>query len=212
MPISLDLNHREQLGTLEELWTIVTPHVHHFEIVILSLEQLNGLAQLLLPSDQAVDQAALTAQSTDDACTDVMGALQLMWGCSRVSLCRKVRSSEGVQRRWSLLTMLDGRGGHTAHSTAALPVWHVPKDECGGGSAWAAGFIHAMHVDPARGGSAEAVGVADATRRALRRADLLSALCQESEGDFSTVTASELAEAEARFDGVDARLPGTQAK
>ena len=36
-----------------------------------------------------------------------------------------------------------------SHSTAALPTWHVPKDDLGGGSAWAAGMIHALHYQPA---------------------------------------------------------------
>ena len=32
IPISVDLNHRPQLGTLEELWRIVTPHLPHLEL------------------------------------------------------------------------------------------------------------------------------------------------------------------------------------
>ena len=82
-----------------------------------------------------------------------------------------------------------------------LPVWHKPKDECGGGSAWAAGFIHAFNFS-----STPLVG-----SNQLRRADLLAALCQESAGDFSRVTAAELAAAEASFAGKEARLPGAGA-
>ena len=85
------------------------------------------------------------------------------------------------------------------YSTQEIPVWHVPKDDLGGGSAWAAGMMHALHFQPV---------AADAHLAALRRADLLSALCQETAGDFSAVTLPELEAAEARFSGVAARLPG----
>ena len=96
-----------------------------------------------------------------------MAELQRQWRCKRVALCRKRRDASGVQRRWSLMTEMAAETIAT-HTTYALPVWHVPKDECGGGSAWAAGFIHALHVSAV-------VSPAEV----LRRADLLSALCQE---------------------------------
>eukprot|EP00965_Chrysotila_dentata_P140219 4635825-Pleurochrysis_carterae.AAC.2 len=43
---SLDLNHRAQLGTLAELWEIVAPHASYFEVIVLSVGQLIGLAEL----------------------------------------------------------------------------------------------------------------------------------------------------------------------
>ena len=62
--------------------------------------------------------------------------------------------------------------------------WHIPKEETGGGSAWASGFIYDLldnstdtYADPR---------TAD-LRNTLRSADVLSALCQESVGDHSTV-------------------------
>ncbi|CAE7302995.1 kdgK, partial [Symbiodinium pilosum] len=48
VPISLDLNHRAQLGTLRELWDIVSPFCHLLEVLILSVDQLCGLAEILL--------------------------------------------------------------------------------------------------------------------------------------------------------------------
>ena len=107
-----------------------------------------------------------------------------------LALCRKTRDAAGVQRRWSLFVTEKAK-----FSTYDTPVWHRPKDECGGGSAWAAGFIHAFHFS-----STPLVG-----SNQLRRADLLAALCQESAGDFSRVTAAELAAAEASFADKEAR-------
>ena len=64
------------------------------------------------------------------------------------------------------------------------PVWHIPKEETGGGSAWASGFIYGL-LDS----STERYADPRSTdlRHVLRSADVLSALCQESVGDHSTV-------------------------
>ena len=82
------------------------------------------------------------------------------------------------------------------HSTHDLPIFHTVREELGGGSAFAAGMISALHFQPLA-----AVGAA------LRRADLLAALCQQSAGDFSTVSAAELQAAEQSFGGRSAVLP-----
>eukprot|EP00933_Yihiella_yeosuensis_P037690 TRINITY_DN31680_c0_g1_i1.p1 TRINITY_DN31680_c0_g1~~TRINITY_DN31680_c0_g1_i1.p1 ORF type:complete len:612 (-),score=93.05 TRINITY_DN31680_c0_g1_i1:78-1709(-) len=198
IPLSLDLNHRKQLGSLEELWAIVSPHVQHFELVILSLEQLNGLAAFQLVGRHV--QSSVDDKCGDETVLDMMRALQSLWHCKRIALCRKTRDSAGVQRRWSLLTCLEPSGTISFHSTGSIPVWHVPKDECGGGSAWAAGLIHALCICPA----------SEEVKDALRRADLLSALCQETEGDFSSVTSGEFHAALQRFAGKEASLPGTE--
>jgi hypothetical protein len=56
------------------------------------------------------------------------------------------------------------------HTTTSTPVWHSPKDELGGGSAWSAGLIHyALHNRSNM--KTEANGAA-----ALRSADMLAAL------------------------------------
>lgn len=198
VPTSLDFNHRKQLGTLEELWAIVGPHADKFEAIILSVEQLHGLAALLLPGATE----PLAADADDGPFLSRMESLRALWRCKRVCVCRKVRDAAGVQKRWSLKV----EAGAEPESTAATPVYHVPKDECGGGSAWAAGLIRALHFDR-EGGSASSRG------RLLRRADLLSALCQETAGDFSAVTGAELRAAEAKYidGGAECRLPGAEA-
>jgi 2-keto-3-deoxy-6-phosphogluconate aldolase/sugar/nucleoside kinase (ribokinase family) len=206
IPISLDLNHRKQLGTLVELWAMVEPHLKCFELVILSLDQLVGLAEL-----HNVDATALGAggkDPSDEQCLRVMRELRAKTPLSdskRVTLCRKTRRPDGVQRRWSL--MVDASGA--TFSTHDLPIWHAPRDECGGGSAWAAGMIHALHIgwgdEQASTGDGHGLGLAP--ELAMRRADLLAAMCQESRGDFSRVTGAELRRTEDQFRGKEAWLP-----
>lgn len=157
------------------------------------MDQLIGLAALEIgPLSHE-----LTSDSDDALCFGLMRQLQEKWKCKRIVVCRKTRDSGGLQCRWSLLTEMKHDSNVIVEcSTRALPVLHIPKDECGGGSAWAAGLIHALHVAPI------------STLSALRRADLLSALCQETVGDFSRVSGDELRAAEQRFADVEARLLG----
>ena len=168
IPISLDLNHRKQLGTLQELWTIVESVCEGLDLLILSVEQLHGLTKLLLGTSLADDE---------DEYMSVLSRLQAKTKFKRVALCRKIRYSTGVQRRWSLLV-----DAHTQNKSK--PIYHIPKDECGGGSAWAAGMIYSL---------LEQLPITDA----LRRADLVAALCQTSAGDFSQRTGEDLRTLEA---------------
>ncbi len=134
------------------------------DLLILSVEQLHGLAKLLL--------GTTLTDADEDAYLSVMSRLQAKTKFKRVALCRKTRYSTGVQRRWSLLV-----DAHTQNKSN--PIYHIPKDECGGGSAWAAGMIYSL---------LEQLPITDA----LRRADLVAALCQTSAGDFSQATGEDL--------------------
>jgi len=187
IPVSLDLNHRKQLGTLEELWAVVSPYCARFEVIVLSEEQLVGLCHI---HELTVVQGA----ETDELYLDLMSKLQELWRCRRVALCRKARDSGSQQRRWSLLTVLDEELTISRLSTASLPVVSQPKEDIGGGSAWMAGFLHGIYFEPV------------AEQEALRRADLLASLCQESKGDFSTVTRAQLLASEEAWLGQVAAL------
>jgi hypothetical protein len=96
------------------------------------------------------------------------------------------------------------------HTTYNTPVYHKPKDECGGGSAWAAGIIDRVY----QAGWANAVPTGDGTTdifdgemvQAIRRADLLAAMCQESVGDHSQVVRAELAGVENDHVGAEINL------
>ena len=149
LPVSLDLNHRPQLGTLEELWEIVKVFCEALELLILSYDQLQGLALLLFGSQ---------VEDSDGCYLSMMARLRDFMGCRRLALCRKTRHG-GVQSRWSL--WVDASG-----AVASEPLRHVVRDECGGGSAWAAGVIAALREQKA-------------PREAMKRGDLLAALCQE---------------------------------
>ncbi|KAK3247371.1 hypothetical protein CYMTET_43125 [Cymbomonas tetramitiformis] len=81
-----------------------------------------------------------------------------------------------------------------------MPVLHRTKDECGGGSAWLAWMLHGLaQWRPCNG-----------LEGALRRADLLAALCQETRGDFSQVNALQLERAEVAWEGKPALLSATE--
>jgi 2-dehydro-3-deoxygluconokinase len=126
IPISLDLNHRKQLGTLSELWAMVDVHVANLELIILSIDQLVGLAALLSLT------VSIGFDSGDAACLTAMAALHRLWRCKRVALCRKVRDASGKQRRWSLLSAAKTDASGTTHfldlSTSDTPVLrpHAP--------------------------------------------------------------------------------------
>ena len=117
----------------------------------------------------------------------------------RVACCFKTREASdaggavGTQTRWSVVARPARGGGVVVDSTAGAPVRHVPKDECGGGSAWSAGAIDAMLLDGADGANDDDDARAAARLRALaRRGDTLAALCQEAVGDHSTATRGAL--------------------
>ena len=66
-------------------------------------------------------------------------SLRERWGLKRLVVCFKTRDAAGLQRRWSALADVAG-----VHTTLAIPVFHTPKDECGGGSAWATASSHSV--------------------------------------------------------------------
>jgi len=181
IPISMDFNHRPGLGPLPRLWDFTKPHLKQIKVIILSHDSLNGLA-------------GLEGIQVKENWRDTLSDLQKKFDGPALALCSKSRSQDNVQDRFSVI--FDGK---TLTSSEASPVVHQPRDELGGGSAWAAGFIDA---------SMEALEkketVNEATR--LRRADLLAALCQETIGDHSIVPRKLLSAIEAKFKGARAPL------
>ena len=94
VPISLDLNHRPQLGTLEELWSIVEPLLPHIRVLVLSVASVRGLSKIF----GLTDCSDLTLLRKIHA--KLMGPV--------VACCFKSRSKSGVQTRWSAI--IDGHG------------------------------------------------------------------------------------------------------
>jgi len=187
VPVSMDLNHRKLLGPLNALWKITTPFLSKMKILILSLDSLRGIGQL-----EGFQLPAENTPEDDQSWITLMTNIQRKYGGARVACCFKTRDSTGLQRRWSVIV-----DSQVTISTYDYPVFHRPKDELGGGSAWAAGYLDMM-FDKGE----------DITHlvSAARRADLLAALCQETPGDHSLVTRSQLTEAEATFVGKPAQI------
>ena len=174
--LSLDLNHRPALGTLLELWSVAGEYISKgaFRFVILSRASVVGLARILGVADGVTEAALLddvhVCMATLRALRDRIGA-----ACSPLCCCLKRRDwSTGVQTRWSVMVGSEGDVSSIDNITT-----HVPKDECGGGSAWAAGMIDSFLS-----------GITGA--KALRRADSLAALCQNVVGDHSDASRADL--------------------
>ena len=176
---SVDLNHRPQLGSLSELMECMRPHLKYLEVLVVSVDSLKGLATL--------EGVSVSAQAGGESeSVDMMKAVRSKLGVKRLACCfKKVLDSSGLQRRWSVVC--DETGG--VHSTHDLPVVHRPRDQLGGGSAWMAGLLDYFMEH----------GLEGDMQSALRRADLLAALCQETAGDHSDVTRERLSEVEVRF-------------
>jgi len=214
LPVSLDLNHRPQLGTLEHLWSLVAPNLAGIHLLILSSASVQGVAELLGLADgraakkaRPVGVAAVKGDGTTASALQLLKLIHNKLAGPAVACCLKERDPTDLQRRWSVI--IDACG---VNSTDAIPVLHTPKDECGGGSAWAAGVIDGLSE-----------GLNEVGRRcflrqdgfvvldprpmaAIRRADLLAALSQETIGDHSTVTRPQLLADELRFAGTAADL------
>eukprot|EP00912_Choanoflagellata_sp_UC4_P002405 UC4_evm3s1514 len=169
--IFVDFNHRKQLGTLGQLWSYILPEIKKLEMLILSVGSLKELAELhgmgnIVPG---VDATLETKKWLD-----LIAEFRKKWCIRRLSVCFKSRDKFGLQKRWSVMSTENG-----IYSTIDTPIFHVPRDECGGGSAWAAGIMHYFHT----------FGLEDVEiSKALRHGDLLAALCQETVGDHSQVT------------------------
>ena len=176
IPMSLDLNHRKQLGTLAELWAIVEPHVAKFYVIILSPEQLNGLCAHL-----NLGLAGLSLPIADDAddadVIEAMKALRSHTRAGELALCRKMRdAATGVQRRWSLVVRPDG-GGFTRWSSGPTSASFSIRHASGTGrrtrrrKLGVGGRVHPRRPLRERH---------EAARAGDAHADLLAALCQSA--------------------------------
>lgn len=229
VPVSVDLNYRPQLGSFADLWRIVEHEISRIHLLILSTHSSHTLADHLgvcgqqgegdvraPPAKRVRAQAGAVSGSADgttEQLVPILHAIHERLGGPAIACCLKERDGQNKQKRWSIL--IDGDG---FHSTESMPTIHMPKDECGGGSAWAAGLIDALGQDlkacakrqPGRNGSSVTWGK-DAVAKALRNGDILAALAQESAGDHSTATRDDLEIVKAQFHDVAAVIDGLPA-
>eukprot|EP00929_Paragymnodinium_shiwhaense_P014388 TRINITY_DN122292_c0_g1_i1.p1 TRINITY_DN122292_c0_g1~~TRINITY_DN122292_c0_g1_i1.p1 ORF type:complete len:663 (-),score=98.28 TRINITY_DN122292_c0_g1_i1:146-2074(-) len=213
VPVSVDLNHRPALGTLAQLWAVVEPELPKICLLILSVDSTVALAELLgikaaqqkeePPSKKARVTAGGVYSAEDNLNAQIeplIKAISTKLSGPALACVMKTRDAAGAQQRWSVL--VDATGTYT---TAHMPTEHTPKDECGGGSAWAAGVIHrlsqnmltAKQAPPPRSGGFVAFG--GSALSAIRRGDIMAALSQETVGDHSTATLSDLDAVEQQY-------------
>ena len=116
--VALDLNHRQALGTFEELWSEVEPRLRQVHLLVLSPENL----------------LTLTGQSNPE----MLAALRAKWNLPYIA-CTWKEDAHGVQNRWSAVA--HSRGISTTQENS---VTHSPVEPLGGGDAWLAGFIDGL--------------------------------------------------------------------
>ena len=198
VPVSMDFNHRKQLGPLEDLWSVMEPQLKHLQVIIFSLVSLIEVVEMEGQPIAAAGESLKDVQKSDPRWRVFMAETRKRWGVARLVVCFKTRDEAGLQRRWSALA--DAAGVHT---TEKIPVYHFPKDECGGGSAWAAGLLDRFYQtgwDAPAASSDPTADIHDGEMvQAIRRADLLAAMCQEAIGDHSQVKRAELAHVEGAY-------------
>ena len=162
--VCLDLNHRPALGSLDELWAVVRPHVRKLTLLMLSEDSLEAIArrESCWPSQDASSPAAAEDArylSQRSALSALRAKLQVpLLGCtfkrpvasaadatapdSATAPARPLHKNVlcgGVVRRWACVACAGGEG-----STMSTPVVHAPVQALGGGDAWIAGFLHAL--------------------------------------------------------------------
>lgn len=116
--VALDLNHRQALGTFEELWNEVEPRLRQVHLLVLSPENL----------------LTLTGQSNPEMLVD----LRAKWNIPYIA-CTWKEEVQGLQNRWSAVA--HSRGLFT---TTERRVTHSPVEPLGGGDAWLAGFLDGL--------------------------------------------------------------------
>jgi len=194
IPVSLDFNHRPQLGSFESLWSKVQPYNDKFWVIVLAIgDILNILKHEGLARGELEIRAGTphTSPLWHKALIAIRAKLKVKW----LVCCFKTRDDKNLQTRWSSVA---SEAGIT--STIQIPTLHTPKEETGGGSAFFAGFVDYV-IQSLSEGKKEVDLL-----KALRRADLLAALCQETLGDWSSVERHVLYSFEKRYDDKPAKV------
>ena len=229
IPVSIDINHRAALGTIEELWNIMKVQIKalqsNLKFFVFSLATLRQVAilskvknvpesprnalfggQTSKEDKNNTDHNSTTSNnnSIDDSCwlellKDLRVALieaKILSTNTALGCCFKKRDADGVQTRWSAVATSNNKyvTNNTA-TTQAIPTLHMPKDECGGGSAWSVGVIDGLmqtYLKKSKDSEDSAATGDEDWEELLRRGDLSAALCQEIVGDHSTTNQSTL--------------------
>ena len=216
--VVLDFNHRPALGTLEELWAAVAPHLASgaVSLLMLSEDSLRKVSEKEgIQWDENATAEAVHAQqrAAMSALRAKLGVRMLGCGFKRAAATNDGGSGNGTGDstpsgtrnkdtlkggagvvRWSVVATDEG-----LVSTEGTPTRHKPLEALGGGDAWVGGFLHSMLE---AGSTADGAAVA----RACRRGDILAALSMARYGDLSDVSAGAVQAAERTWVGKTAEL------
>ena len=148
VPISVDLNHRPALGSIEKLWAHMESVIPDIDLMIVSvdsLERLDGFLNFAFTPVPAVESRGGKAERLMH---DLYHYLVEKGQCSQtmhISCCVKesagAEDADGLayQKRWSVVVGEEG-----TYSTESRHLHHKPIQAIGGGDAWLAGFVDAL--------------------------------------------------------------------
>jgi hypothetical protein len=148
IPLSLELKHQKQLGALLELWAMVEAHCAHFHLIVLSMEELRGLAALA---------GAVMRGDDDEYVLETMTDLHQRWKCRIVVVHGKNNNAIGSHRQWSLCTEdVMWSDPWDRSQTRAPPkiqecehlVKNWPEAGCGDENAWMARLLQCVFFHP----------------------------------------------------------------
>jgi 2-dehydro-3-deoxygluconokinase len=175
--IALDLNHRPALGSLKDVWSIISPRIRMLHVLVLSHDSLSGIAVLEgMPKPETYEEAIGT-----------LTELRRRWLIPHLCCCFKRPEGESakqvpLQRRWSVVSHAFG-----TDSTELDAIVHSLVEPLGGGDAWLAGFLDGLME--------YGQGPASALLAAMR-GDALAGLAQQTRGDIADVSRVNLDEIE----------------
>jgi len=202
--VTMDLNHRPALGSWQELWGYVEPHIGTLDVLVFSIGDViqvgtqfgEPFAEEFKALKESGPSGFASAPGLDAAVQRSVALLQSYLGNrTNIAVTCKVRepllesdpNRLPKQLRWSVMCLKDG----TVLSTRDTAVTQRVREEIGGGDSWLSGLIDGLTGKRQAGAAAphwsEGLWVA-----AMQRGDMLAALKQNSVGDFSNVEPEEL--------------------
>jgi len=168
LTVSLDLNYRPSLWSMEEARAALLPLVDDVDVLVGNYGQVATLFGFSAEGERAEDSAPPSAEE----CDAMAGALAARFHLRIVVLTYRVEDQDGV-RGWGAFLR---EGDELLHAYSPVP---EVVDGVGGGDAFAAGFIYGILSGKG-------------TRAALDFGVAASCLKQEKPGDMLRATVNEV--------------------
>jgi sugar/nucleoside kinase (ribokinase family) len=87
VPVSMDFNHRKQLGPLDDLWSVMQPVLSKLEVIIFSLDSLMEVVELEGDAVSAAGKAPAGASKEDPKWRMFMAETRKRWDVPRLARC-----------------------------------------------------------------------------------------------------------------------------